>query len=317
MKPLESKFTRGLKYVSDGLKGCVLTIGNFDGVHRGHQAIIARAKLLAREAGTLAVAMTFDPPPDLIVRPADPPQRLTPHDLKRELLIEAGADHVVTAITDAQLLAMTPDVFLQEVIGSKFAPRHIVEGVDFHFGRQRSGDVETLRQAAGPLGFEMHVVDPIVVSFDESPLRISSTLIRRLVVGGRIEDAATALGRPYTLVGTIVGGERFGRVLQFPTANLAPAEQVTPADGVYAGEATIDDLTVPAAISIGCKPTTGPSPRTIEANLIGIDGEFYGHTMRLRFVKFLRDQKTYDDTDALREQIARDVRQTKDVMRAK
>jgi riboflavin kinase/FMN adenylyltransferase len=312
---MQDPFTKGLDNVPQALQGCVLTIGNFDGVHRGHQAIVGRAKELAEQAGTQAVAMTFDPPPDLVVRPADPPQRLTPHMLKSELLIEAGADHVVTAVADMQLLSMTPEVFLQKVIGEKFAPTHIVEGSDFRFGQKRSGDVETLRQASGTMGFGMHVVDPITICFSDGPQRISSTMIRRLVAGGRVEDAAQVLGRPFTLVGTVVGGERFGRVLEFPTANLAPDQQIIPLDGVYAGEATIDDLTVPAAISVGCKPTTGPSPRTIEANLIGVDGEFYGRTMRLRFIKHLREQRTYDSHDALRQQIARDVEQTQDVMR--
>lgn len=312
---MHDPFTKGLDNVPDSLKGCVLTIGNFDGVHRGHQAIIDRARQLARPEGTQVVAMTFDPPPDLVVRPADPPQRLTPQPLKRELLIEAGADHVVTAIADMQLLSMTPEAFLKDVIGEKFAPTHIVEGSDFHFGRKRSGSVETLQQAAGPMGFGMHVVDPVMIAFADGEQRISSTMIRRLVAGGRVDDAADAMGRAFTLVGTVVGGEQIGRVLEFPTANLAPGEQITPADGVYAGLASLDELTVPAAISIGCKPTTGPSPRTIEANLIGVEGEFYGRIMRLQFYKHLREQRTYDSLDALRAQIARDVQQTKDVMR--
>ncbi|NBB94656.1 MAG: bifunctional riboflavin kinase/FAD synthetase [Planctomycetes bacterium] len=311
---MQETYTKGLETVPADLKGCVLTIGNFDGVHLGHQAIVGRAAELARQAGTRAAAMTFDPPPDLVVRPSDSPQRLTPHTLKRELLQAAGADHVVTAVADMKLLSMTPEGFLHDIVAATFSPSHIVEGSDFHFGSKRSGDVETLRQAAGEMGFEMHVVDPITCRFTNGPLQISSTMIRRLVAGGRVADAATALGRPFTLVGTVIGGERFGRLLQYPTANLAPDEQITPADGVYAGRATVDDLHVPAAISIGCKPTTGPSPRTIEANLIGVDGEFYGCSMRLEFVKCLREQRTYDNCDALREQIARDVQQTKDVM---
>ena len=292
---------------------CVLTIGNFDGMHLGHQRILETACRLARQEGLKVVAMTFEPPPDLVLRPADSPQRLAPPQQKRRLLEEAGADHVVIVRSDQTFLSTGPEEFIREVLLRRFAPRHIVEGPNFFFGRGRSGDIQTLRDAAVAGGFEVHVVDPILLEVGGRPQRVSSTLIRQLVAAGNVEDAARCLGRPFTLYGTIVAGQGQGRILEFPTANIQPGQQIVPPDGVYAGQAVIEDSTYPAAISVGTKPTLGPAPRTIEAFLLDATGDFYGRAMALRFLHRLRDQRRFDDIDSLKTQIAKDVKRVREL----
>jgi len=303
---------QNLNDVSGALRGGVLTIGNFDGVHRGHQLILHVARELANARGLNLVAMTFDPPPDLVLRPGDAPKRLTPHEAKCRLLREHGADAVVTVRPEPGLLALSPDEFIRQALLDRFAPRHIVEGDDFRFGRNRAGDVRALRQAGGSAGFEVHVVEPVVQDLPEGAARVSSSLIRRLVGEGRIEEANRCLGRPFTLVGPVVAGQGRGRLLEFPTANLDPGEQVCPPDGVYAGRADVDGGRYPAAVSIGNKPTFGPAEETsVEAFLLDAEGDFYDEKMELAFLRRLRDQRRFASPGELREQIVRDVAQVR------
>jgi len=306
----------GLEALPEAVRSCVLTIGNFDGVHVGHQRILARARSLAEAAGATAVAMTFEPPPDLVLRPADPPQRILPAEQKLRLLRAAGAEAVVVARADDALLSMRPAEFIEHVIVRRFAPRHVVEGPNFRFGRRRSGTVETLRQAGPSWGFEVHVAEPVVVDLGGSAETVSSTLVRGLVMAGRVADAATCLGRPFALYGRIVSGLHFGRILEFPTANLSSGEQVCPGDGVYAGRAAIGATTYPAAVSIGTKPTLtdgSEAHRCIEAFLLNAEGDFYDEDMALSFVCRLRDQERFDGIEALRAQIDKDVARVREI----
>ncbi len=303
-----------LEDVDDTVRGCVLTIGNFDGVHRGHQRILSRARALADAGGNPVVALTFEPPPDLVVRPSDAPQRITPHAEKVRLLFAVGADMVVTLKSTPALLEMTPEEFIDQIIMGRIAPRDVVEGPNFFFGHQRAGTISTLRAIGARAGFGVHTVEAVVVELSGGAKQVSSTLIRRLVAGGGVEDAAELLGRPFTLIGNIVAGEKVGRVLEYPTANIDPHQQVTPPDGVYAGQAFIEPKKYPAAVSIGCKPTFGSNARTIEANLIGATGDFYGSEIRLDFLKHLREQKKFDTPEALKEQITKDIQHTLEVL---
>ena len=306
---MDGSLIRGLENVPPSVRGGVLTIGNFDGVHLGHQRILNLGQDLARSAGAPLIAMTFELPPDLVIRPTDTPKRLTSLERKVELLLRAGADHVVVARTDKELLAMEPATFVESVIRAHFAPRHIVEGPNFFFGRGRSGTVETLRELGQQGGFEVHVVEPLTTTLVGAGESISSTLIRRLVAEGRVAEAAECLGRPYVLYGTVIPGRGRGRVLAFPTANIDPAEQVVPADGVYAGWAQIDDRRYSAAISIGNKPTFDDGdPTVVEAFLLDAgDGDFYGRHMALEVVHHLRAQTKFDGLEALQAQIEKDV----------
>jgi len=302
----------GLENVPASLRGCVLTVGNFDGVHIGHRKIIAHTAHLARQRKAPSVAMTFDPAPDVVIRPDDAPQRLSTHEERVELLIEAGSDFVVTVKTDRELLALSADEFIQQIIIDRFAPSCMVEGHNFFFGAKRSGTVETLVAAGEQCGFKVCIVEPEIIELDGKIQRVSSTLIRKLMLDGRVEDAAVALTRPFTMTGEVIGGEQVGRVLEFPTANLDPGREVVPRDGVYAGYVTLKNKQYPSAISIGCKPTTGLSDRVIEANLIGASGYFYGHTISVSFMHRLREQIKFANLDELKVQIKKDIQQTKD-----
>lgn len=304
----------GLENVPASLRGCALTVGNFDGVHRGHRRIVAHARALADAEGDAVVALTFDPPPDLVLRPGDEPQRVGPHAETVEYLLEAGCDAVVTARTSLDLLHRSPEDFIDDVILNRFAPRHVVEGPNFFFGRGRSGTIATLQNAGRANGFIVHVVDPVMVELDGEPTRVSSTLIRGLIKAGRVDATGDLLTRPFALTGEVVHGDHLGRTLRYPTANLDRGEQIVPADGVYAGSARLGVTTYPAAISIGRKPTFAADKRVIEAHLIGAGGEFYGRRIRVGFLRRLRDQVRYDSAAALVEQIARDVKQTKGIV---
>jgi riboflavin kinase/FMN adenylyltransferase len=304
----------GLEHTPAATRGGVLTIGNFDGVHLGHRKLLRKARALADAGDGPVVAMTFEPPPDRLVRPHDAPLRISTARCKSRLLHQAGADFVVTAQTDHALLNLSPSEFVAQVIVGVFAARHIVEGPNFFFGHRRAGSVDTLRQAGETYGFAVHVCEVATVELDGAPATVSSTLVRQCIAEGRMELVETMLARPYAMTGTVVGGRGIGsRVLQYPTANLDPADMAVPADGVYAGEADINGCTHAAAVSIGTNPTLGPTPRTIEANLLDTTDNCYGKTMTLRLFRRMRDQQTFDSAEALREQIARDVRHTREI----
>ena len=306
---------QGWEHLPAGAWSCVLTIGNFDGVHLGHQLILRTARAIADSERLPCVAMTFEPPPDRILRPRDVPQRITPPGVKCELLRQAGADSAVLVETTAKFLAAPPERFVEEVVVGRVAARHVVEGENFFFGRGRAGGIQTLRQAGQERGFTVHSVPPVLLDIAGREERVSSSLVRRLVLAGRVEDATRCLGRAFTLYGCVVPGEGHGRLIEFPTANLEPDEQIVPADGVYAGLAEVDEARFPAAISIGNKPTLGPGRgRFIEAFLIGASGDYYNRRMALRFVARLRGQERFTGLKALREQIAEDVKRVREIV---
>jgi len=228
-------------------------------------------------------------------------------------LRSAGADWVVTLGTDLNLLAMSPEDFLREIILRKFAPSHVVEGPNFFFGRERRGNVEVLRRASEWAGFEVHVIDPVRLELAGETVRVSSTLIRRLLMTGQVDSAKCCLGRDFTLYGRVVGGYRRGRLLEYPTANVEPGDQITPGDGIYAGRALVQGRQYPAAISLGNNPTFGPTRRTVEAFLLNAEGDFYDESLVLSFVCRLRDQQRFPNGGALRAQIARDVERVREI----
>ncbi|HUS91215.1 MAG TPA: bifunctional riboflavin kinase/FMN adenylyltransferase [Phycisphaerae bacterium] len=307
---MDDRCINGLDSLPPSARGCVLTIGNFDGVHVGHRRIVATARRLADADGVAVVAMTFEPPPDLVLRPDDAPQRLTPPAVKGRLLREAGSDWVVTVQATPALLSLSPEEFVDRIILRCFAPRHVVEGGNFHFGRRRAGDVAMLARAGERAGFGVHVADPVRLAMADGEQVVSSTLTRGLVAAGRVEDAARCLAREFTLYGRVVPGAGLGRTLDHHTANLSPGEQICPGDGVYAGRAHVAGLSFAAAISVGSKPTfarAAAAGRVVEAYLLDTEGDYYDRPMELSFVRRLRDQQRYDGPEALREQMVRDV----------
>lgn len=300
----EQQNIQGLANVPTSLRGCVLTIGNFDGVHRGHRRILSEARSLADAVAAPVVAVTFNPPPDQVLRPDDVPQRLLPHEQKVHRLLEAGCDAVVTVPPDRALLGMPPRDFLGTIIWDVFAPRHMVEGPNFFFGRRREGTIATLQEDGR---FTVHVVQPVLMELDEEPVRISSTLVRQLVAEGRMEDARLCLANPFVLFGRVEHGEAKGHELGFPTANLSTGEQIVPGDGVYAGRADVQGRWYDAAVSIGCKPTFGRGPTLVEAHLLDADENLYDREMALEVRAKVRSQEAFADMETLREQIARDI----------
>jgi len=292
----------------------VLTLGNFDGVHLGHQGILASARALADAEGIPVTAMTFDPPPDLVLRPEDPPRRLTLPERKAELLCTARANYAVTAHADMALLSLEPEEFVRDILVGHFAPRHIVEGNNFFYGRRRAGNIQTLRDSGVECGFTVHLAEPVVSDFGDGPVLISSTLIREFLLTGRVEHAAQALGRRFEITGTVVPGLKRGREMNFPTANVDPGPQITPGDGVYAGTATVDGEEHLAAISVGPQPTFGGQVRTIEAFLLDVSGCFYDKTMTVSFAARLRDMLRFESRAELAEQMRKDVERVRSIV---
>lgn len=284
--------------------GGAVTVGNFDGVHRGHQALVTAARRWADRVGGPAVAVTFDPPPHRVLFPDSPVRPpLTTLTDRAALLHDAGADHVVIVTTSAALLALSPEAFFEDVLVRQLGARAVVEGYDFRFGRGRGGDtaaLHTLCSAAG-LGFE--VVTPLEVN----GAVVSSSRVRAAIVAGDVTHAAELLNRPYRVTGTVVTGAKRGRTIGFPTANLDRVPTVLPGNGVYAVRAEVGGHTYAAAANVGPNPTFGDDARKVEVHLLGFTGDVYGAEMGVSFVARLRDTRPFAGVDELAAQLRRDV----------
>ncbi len=301
----------------------VITVGNFDGLHRGHRAIMARARSIAQTHGVPMIALTFDPFPTKILRPQQAPARLSDRDQRARLLREAGADQVLVIEPTRDFLALDAETFLRQLV-REFAPLAMVEGSNFRFGKGRGGDVRMLAQLAPQLGFDMIVIDPVEVMLGSlTAVPVSSSLVRWLILAGRVHEAAICLGRPYELSGKVIKGEQRGRTIGFPTANLDPSaldDRIIPADGVYAGTVTLNHreaamVEIPGAISIGHKPTFGKLQRVLEVHLLNFQGDLYDQPITVRFDRWVREQMSFPSLPKLIEQIQRDVEQVKEVIK--
>lgn len=297
--------------------GSVMTIGNFDGVHLGHRALLARARQLARTGGGGAlggggggggvVAVTFDPHPAAVLRPEAAPLRLTPIGVRTRLLKEAGADAVVVLPPTPEVLQIEAEDFFA-ILRDGARVSHLVEGDNFCFGRGRRGTIQRLAEWTRGAGMGLSVVPPVEVALcDMSVVGVSSSLVRFLAAAGRVRDAAICLGGPLRVVGTVVGGDRRGRTIGFPTANLDTAGNVVPADGVYAGRATVDGTTYPVALHVGPLPTFGVTAQKVEAHLAGFSGDLYGRELEVEVTGGLRDPRKFGSIEALKGQLTKDV----------
>lgn len=299
--------------VPDAFRGAFLAVGNFDGVHRGHAALLGRLKALAGEVGALALALTFDPPPAEVLRPEKAPVPLTWLDRKIELIREAGADDVGVFQTGRWLLGLTAREFFDRVVLGQFGARGMVEGPTFGFGRDRGGDARLLGDWCRDAGLTFAIAEPTVLDGQI----VSSTRIRHALAEGRVAEAAALLGRPHRLRGVVVRGAGRGAGLGFPTANLGGIGVQVPADGVYAARAIFEPeagrLPCPAAVHIGPNATFGARMRTVEAHLIGFDGDLYGRPLGLDLIDFLRPSRKFADVADLLGQIRADVEQTRQV----
>jgi riboflavin kinase/FMN adenylyltransferase len=306
---LKMKIHNGIEEFRNLPPGLALSIGNFDGLHRGHRRIIELAKSLNAPAG-VAIA-TFEPHPLTVLAPEHAPPRLTPTDLKTDLLREAGVDHLVILPPTPGLLNLTAEEFW-EILRDEVRPDHLIEGDTFNFGKGRGGNIDRLREWSAGTRVQLHIVDPVQMPLlDMHVTPISSSLIRWLIVGGRVRDAAICLGQPYTLQGNVVKGFQRGRTIGVPTANLDCGEQLLPAEGVYVGRCNIDGKEYPAAVSIGRLPTFEEDQLQIEAHLIGFTGDLYGQKLRLQLIDWVRDQQKFPGIEALKSQLAKDIELTK------
>lgn len=307
-----------------------ITIGNFDGVHIGHAALVRRARELAGPGGRVVV-LAFDPHPQTILRPASAPARIMPFERRRDLLRSLGADEVERLEPSRELLSLTPEEFVARKV-SLYSPSAIVEGTDFRFGHRRAGDVGTLAVLGERYAFSAVVVPPVdVVLNDHQIVTASSTITRWLLARGRVADAARVLGRPHEIAGKVVSGDRRGRTIGFPTANLS-TDDLRPADGVYAALATLPDSTeLPAAVNIGVRPTFSGTEHRLEAHLLApvatpspsstpswspLPGlPEYAWPLRLRMISWIRDQVRFDSPASLVRQLARDCERVRERVR--
>ena len=315
--PMTCEIIKDLERIPESLRGCVMAAGNFDGVHMGHQRILSIAAGVAQSHDAELCVLTFDPPPAVVLAPEKAPKYIMSADVKFRLLAQCRADAVAVVKTTPEFLAMSAQEFIRDVLVGRFAPRHMVEGPDFFFGRQREGNVEMLREFAGRFGFDVTVVNPLEISLPgRSEQRISSSLVRDLIRAGDIDSAALCMGRHFTLYGTVVAGMGHGRLLDFPTANVDPNGLISPGAGVYAAWTDVDGRRYPSAVSVGTKPTfRTSSPKTVEVHLLDADDDFYGRNMAITFLARLRDQQKFSDTEALKAQITKDVQSAREMLR--
>jgi riboflavin kinase/FMN adenylyltransferase len=286
-----------------------VTIGAYDGVHIGHRQLIARVEESARSFGCASAVVTFDQHPATVVRPASAPRLLTDLDQKLELLGAAGVGLTVVVHFDKERAAETAEDFVRTVLVDGLQARSVVVGHDFHFGRDRRGNVELLARMGAEYGFDVTGVRLLTAGPDAQP--VSSTRIRQLLAGGEVEQAALLLDRPHQVRGTVVDGDKRGRELGFPTANVAVPQAIAmPGDGVYAGW-YLDPAGIrrPAALSLGRRPTFYEDAELslLEAHLIDFSGDLYGQEARVEFVSRIRGQVRFDSVDALVVQMGADV----------
>ncbi len=302
---------RGLDDLPRDAAASVVTIGKFDGVHRGHRAVLDRLRQVAGDRR--AVVITFDRHPDAVLRPADAPAPLLSIEQKTEALIAAGADLVVVLPFTAEFAALTADEFVETVLVRGLSAVEVLVGSDFRYGAGGAGSVSSLRSAGERFGFGVSLVDDVC---ERDGRRISSTGIRELLEAGRIDEATDALGRAPRIRSTVVPGHQRGRDLGYPTANLArDAEGCIPADGVYACWLHVNGERYGAAVSIGNNPTFGDVPeKTVEAHAIDVTLDLYGSTVELEFVAYIRPMHKFESADALAEQMGRDELRIRDIL---
>lgn len=297
------RIIRGLESVPPDLGPTVAALGTFDGVHRGHQAILGTAVARARTLSLTALACTFTPHPADVVRPGRIPLPITTLEERLTLMGDLGLGAAVVIRFTPALATMEPEAFLEEVVLGALHAREVVVGFNHRFGRGARGDPQLLEGMAQHLGFAAHVVPPLVIE----GAAVSSSEIRAALGRGDVEGAARLLGRPYMLAGTVVRGAGRGRSLGFPTANLACSRPPLVPLGVYACHAEVGDGRYRAAVNVGRAPTFGDNAVAVEAHLLGFTGDIYGQPLRLGFVARLREERTFSSVEALREQIARDA----------
>lgn len=287
----------------ESLRRGYATIGNFDGVHRGHQAMFNRLVTTARSVHAPAIVVTFDPPPLALLRPEALPPRLTTIEQRVELAHRAGVDAVWILPTTWDLLRLTAYEFFQRVVVDRLAARGLMEGPNFYFGRDRGGTIDVLQRFCDEHGIALDVLEPVLIDGEW----VSSSAIRTALLNGELASALKQFGHSYRLSGQVVDGAHRGRTLGFPTANLAQVETVIPGHGVYAGRVDIDGQRYAAAINIGPNPTFEDGPAKIEIHLLDFSGDLYGRTIAVDLTQRVRAVRKFATIEELLTQIRQDV----------
>ncbi len=288
-------------------RGGAVSIGNFDGVHRGHAALLAELRRQASAISGPAVALTFDPHPIELLRPELAPPRLTTTEDRSQLLLMLGADCVLVLRATHELLALHAKEFFAEMVQKRLQARALVEGTNFGFGRGREGDVGTLAELCETAGIGLTVVPPVLLEGNE----VSSSRVRAALTTGNVGEAASLLGRPYRLSGLVGTGQRRGQKLGFPTANLEDVRTLIPGDGVYAVRVWHEGKKWPGAANVGPNPTFGENARKVEIHLIGFQGDLYGKPLAIDFLERLRDTLPFKNITELVEQLRHDIDQAR------
>jgi len=313
------RYIAGSAALDEPLTRPIVTIGNFDGVHLGHRAILETVVGRARDLDGVAVVYTFDPHPRKVLRPANAPGLLTTLDQKVELLEQAGVDVVVVEPFTSEFAHTQANEFIQRCLHERLRPVEVYVGYDFHFGRDREGSMRMLTEQGPRLGFSVTIIPEVTMDDGD----VNSTRIRELLAEGRPERAARMLGRPFTVRGTVVRGDERGRTLGFPTANLAPENEVLPASGVYAGHLHLLDegnpprnARLPAVMNVGRRPTFAGEETRAEAHVLDFDGDLYGRRVEISFSLRLRSEQKFESVEALKQQIGEDVEQGRRTLEA-
>ena len=296
----------GMKIYDKILDASVVTIGNFDGVHRGHAEIFVHLKKKSVELGVPSVAVTFEPHPLKVLAPDSAPLLITTFEQKTVLIAEFGIDYLVAVPFSKEFSQLSANDFVLKILSAPLGMRHIIIGHDYAFGRGREGNSKILESLGARNGFTLEDLPPI----GEDGIIFSSSLVRSAVADGDMAAASRILGRYYQISGTVVHGREIGKILGFPTANIATSNELLPSDGVYAVMAQVDGKLVKGACNIGINPTFGGSSRTIEVFLLDFTGHIYDHGISVYFVQRLRPVQKFPDTAALKNAISRDVSET-------
>lgn len=288
----------------------VVTLGNFDGVHRGHREIIRRAVEGARAHASTAVAVTFEPHPLGVLAPERAPRMLGTVRQRVALLAECGIEVVVLQHFTRRFSSIGAEEFVREYLVEKLRVRHVVVGHNVGFGHHRQGNADFLRRLGARYGFEVEVVPPVTVE----GRRVSSSAIRSAVREGKLREAGAMLGRPYSICSRVIRGRRRGKQLGFPTANLRIGGVQLPPDGVYAVRATVGERTWPGVANLGFNPTFGNEERSLEVHLFGFEGELYGQRLEVAFLERLREERKFPGPAELADQIRLDIERARQIL---
>ena len=286
------------------LPGSVVTLGNFDGIHLGHQALIAGAVADSKQLGVPSVVLTFEPHPLKVLAPDRAPKLILAHKDKMQLLQGLGVDIVAVQHFDLSFAKLSAEEFVRNLLVRRLKAKKIWAGKDLRFGQGRRAGVDDLVRWGHDFGFEVAVVEPILVDCN----RVSSSRIREFLGKGRVSDVQSMLGRYHFISGRVVEGNRRGKDLGFPTANIAPRTELLPADGIYATLFQIRESVLPSVSSIGRNPTFGAGPRTVESFIMDFDENIYGQAVQLSFIARIRDEIKFTSVPDLVAQIRNDVR---------